>query len=105
CFLSRLPCILIVPEGGLEDPDSPERGIAHRCPCLPNRGELTMMSSASGLRRFRHDFPKKSHKRRLFLETLEDRSVPSIIFNNASTTSVTDGGGLVLDQVHVELIF
>ena len=39
------------------------------------------------------------------LKQLEDRCVPSIIFDNATTASVTDGGGLVLDQVHVELIF
>jgi hypothetical protein len=40
----------------------------------------------------------------LCLERLEDRTVPSILFGNTSST-VTDGGGLVLDNVHVELIY
>jgi hypothetical protein len=64
-----------------------------------------MMSSARYLPGLRHDFRRKSRERRLCLEALEDRVVPSIIFNNASTTSISDGGGLVLDQVHVELVF
>jgi hypothetical protein len=64
-----------------------------------------MMSSARCLRGSRHNFSRKDRQRRLFLEALEDRSVPSIIFNSASTASVTDGGGLVIDRVHVELIF
>jgi hypothetical protein len=44
-------------------------------------------------------------KRSLRLEALEDRFVPSIIFDNATTETVTDLGGPVLNQVHVELIF
>jgi hypothetical protein len=41
---------------------------------------------------------------RLRLETLEKRTVPSILFGNTSNT-IHDGGGPVLDHVHVELIF
>ena len=39
------------------------------------------------------------------VEALEDRTVPSILFNNATTTTISDEGGPVLDNVHVELIF
>jgi hypothetical protein len=41
----------------------------------------------------------------LVLETLEDRNVPSILFNNQTTATVTDLGGKVLDHVHVELVY
>jgi hypothetical protein len=41
---------------------------------------------------------------RLRLETLENRTVPSILFGSTSNT-VHDGGGPVLDHVHVELIY
>jgi hypothetical protein len=67
------------------------------------------MPFASYPRGLRQGFPERSGARRrrrmLWLEALEERTVPSIIFNNASTATISDGGGLVLDQVHVELIF
>jgi hypothetical protein len=73
---------------------------------LLNRGDLPAMPLARHLRRFRYHPPQQQHRRRqLWLESLEDRSVPSILFNNATTTATSDGGGLVIDHVHVELIF
>ncbi|HLJ94520.1 MAG TPA: hypothetical protein VKU02_15135, partial [Gemmataceae bacterium] len=57
------------------------------------------------LRRFRPLMNPRVHRRRLVLEVLEDRTVPSILFNTAATTTTNDEGGLVLDHVHVELIF
>jgi hypothetical protein len=39
------------------------------------------------------------------LETLEGRTVPSVLFDNAATATVSDGGGRVLDHVEVELVY
>jgi hypothetical protein len=56
--------------------------------------------------RLRHALRREIRgKRFLQLERLEYRVVPSIIFNNATTATITDGGGPVIDQAHVELIF
>jgi hypothetical protein len=64
------------------------------------------MPIADYLRGFpRRHSQRRRHQPQLRLECLEDRTVPSIIFNNASTASTSDGGGPVIDHVHVELIF
>src|SRR5438270_12769706 len=58
------------------------------------------------LRGLPYRVPRPPCRRRpLCLEALEDRTVPSILFNNATTTTISDEGGPVLDNVHVELIF
>src|SRR5690348_12466597 len=71
-----------------------DRGLARARDCIgmsglasSDRGDLTMMSSARCLPGSRHNFSRKNRQRKLFLEALEDRSVPSIIFNGASTAS------------------
>jgi hypothetical protein len=44
-------------------------------------------------------------RRKLLLETLEDRTSPAILFHPGTTATVSDDGGRVLDHVHAELIF
>jgi hypothetical protein len=48
--------------------------------------------------------PKKL-ARRLELEGLEDRTVPSILFDNLTSATTGDNNGPVINHVHVELIF
>jgi hypothetical protein len=43
--------------------------------------------------------------RPLVFESLEDRTVPSILFSNALTTQITDNRGPVITNDHLELIF
>jgi hypothetical protein len=49
--------------------------------------------------------PAQPARRRPSLEPLEDRTAPAILFNNLTTASTTDGGGALILQPHVELIF
>jgi hypothetical protein len=42
---------------------------------------------------------------RLRLQQLEDRCVPSIVYSSSGSRNVADGGGPVLTNVHVDLIF
>lgn len=54
--------------------------------------------------------PKKSRpssptRRRLQLENLEDRMVPTVVFGTTPALTVSDGGGPVLPSAHIELIF
>src|SRR5262245_28244810 len=41
----------------------------------------------------------------LALESLEDRTVPSILFSNTGTRTITDTGGPILNHMQVDLIF
>jgi hypothetical protein len=41
----------------------------------------------------------------LRVESLEDRSVPAVLFPSNTTETVTDSGGQVLTNAHVELVF
>jgi hypothetical protein len=47
----------------------------------------------------------RNSRRRLTLERLEQRAVPSIVFGSYPSVTTSDGGGPVIDNVHVELIF
>jgi hypothetical protein len=52
----------------------------------------------------RRSFRQKAPPR-LLVEILEDRTVPSIVFNNAATATTSDGGGPVINEAHIELVF
>jgi len=68
------------------------------------------MSIRSNLRRWlepvsRCRAARRPQRFRPTLECLEDRTVPSILFGNPRGETVSDGGGPVLTNAHVELIF
>src|SRR5437879_5763753 len=55
-----------------------------------------------------HGLPKqrpRKFQRPLALESLEDRSVPSILFEPGLSVTASDGGTSVIDNVHAELVF
>jgi hypothetical protein len=67
------------------------------------------MLLASCLRKFHHHFSRQVPRQRqgtpLRLEFLESRTVPTILFDNATTATVSDGGGPVITHPDVDLIF
>jgi hypothetical protein len=56
----------------------------------------------------RRSHPNRRSKRvlvTLFLDLLEDRTVPSILFSNSGSLTTSDAGGPVLTNVEVEVVF
>jgi hypothetical protein len=49
--------------------------------------------------------PKSRRPRQLFVESLEERTVPSILFSNTGSRTIVDDGGPIISSVQVDLIF
>ena len=49
--------------------------------------------------------PRRKFRRRLFIEYLEERTVPTLIWSSAGSRMVMDEGGPVITHVDVDLVF